>query len=294
MAQKTILVLDCGATNVRTIAVSERGEILASYSLPNNTQPDPENKNYRIWDVDEIWNKFRTTTGKVLERIEQENIAGITVTAFGVDGAPFNKSGKMLYPVISWQCPRTEPVMQNISKYISLEQLYRINGIQPFNFNTINKLIWLKENRHPIFDQMDYFIFIPSIFLYFLTGEMVTDSSMAGTSMLTDLRKRSFSQEILGSIGISDNIFPQMAEPGKVIGKITHQASIETGIPAGIPVVAAGHDTQFAIFGSGVAENTPVLSSGTWEILMVRTSNIDSSVKVLQSGVSTEFDPLPG
>ena len=46
MKQKTILVLDCGATNVRTIAVSERGEILASYSLPNNTQPDPENKNY--------------------------------------------------------------------------------------------------------------------------------------------------------------------------------------------------------------------------------------------------------
>ena len=291
MKHKIILVLDCGATNVRTIAVSEKGEILASESLTNNTKPDPENKNYRIWDVNEIWNKFRTTTGKVLEKIEIENIAGITVTAFGVDGAPFNKSGKMLYPVISWQCPRTEPIMQNIGKYISVEHL---NGIQPFNFNTINKLIWLKENRHSIIDQMDHFIFIPSIFLYFLTGEMVTDSSMAGTSMLTDLRKRSFSQEILNSIGISDSIFPKMVEPGNVIGKVTHHASIETGIPAGIPVVTAGHDTQFAVFGSGAAENTPVLSSGTWEILMVRTSNIDTSGKVLQGGVSTEFDPLPG
>ena len=94
MKHRIILVLDCGATNVRTIAVSEQGEILASESLNNNTQPDPENKNYRIWDVNEIWNKFRTTTGKVLEKIEPENIAGITVTAFGVDGAPFNKSGK--------------------------------------------------------------------------------------------------------------------------------------------------------------------------------------------------------
>lgn len=294
MKQKIILVLDCGATNVRTIAVSEKGEILASESLSNNTQPDPENRNYRIWDVNEIWNKFRTTTGKVLEKIKPENIAGITLTAFGVDGAPFNKSGKMLYPVISWQCQRTESVMRNIGKYIPVEHLYSINGIQPFNFNTINKLIWLKENRPAIIDQMDWFIFIPSIFLYFLTGEMVTDSSMAGTSMLTDLRKRSFSTEILNSIGISDNIFPRMVEPGNVIGKVTHQASIETGIPAGIPVVTAGHDTQFAIFGSGAAENTPVLSSGTWEILMVRTSNIDTSGKVLQCGVSTEFDPLPG
>ena len=119
MKQKTILVLDCGATNVRTIAVSEKGEILASESLTNNTQPDPENRSYRIWDVNEIWNKFRTTTGKVLEEIEPENIAGITVTAFGVDGAPFNKSGKMLYPVISWQCPRTEPIMQNIDRTFS-------------------------------------------------------------------------------------------------------------------------------------------------------------------------------
>ena len=294
MKHKIILVLDCGATNVRTIAVSEKGEILASKSLPNTTHPDPENKNYRIWDVNEIWNKFRTTTGKVLEKIESKNIAGITVTAFGVDGAPYNKSGNMLYPVISWQCQRTEPIMQNIGKYISLEHLYSINGIQPFNFNTINKLIWLKENRPAIIDQMDNFIFIPSIFLYFLTGEIVSDSSMAGTSMLTDLRKRSFSPEILKSIGISDNIFPKMVEPGSVIGKVTHQASIETGIPAGIPVVAAGHDTQFAIFGSGAAENTPVLSSGTWEILMVRTSNIDTSDEVLKSGVTTEFDPLPG
>lgn len=294
MKQKIILVLDCGATNVRTIAVGEKGEILASASVSNNTRPDPENKNYRIWDVNEIWNKFKTTSAKVLEKIKPENIAGITVTTFGVDGAPFTKSGKMLYPVISWQCPRTDPVMKNIGKYIPLEHLFGINGLQPFIFNTINRLIWLKENRPAIIDQMDWFIFIPSIFLYFLTGEMVTDSSMAGTSMLTDLRKRSFSQEILSSIGISDNIFPQMVEPGEIIGKITHQASIETGIPAGIPVVATGHDTQFAIFGSGAAENMPVLSSGTWEILMVRTSNIDTSDKALKCGVSTEFDPLPG
>lgn len=291
---KIIIVLDCGATNVRAIAVSEKGEIIVSDSLPNNTQTDPENKDYRIWDVDEIWNKFKITAAKVLEKINPENIAGITVTAFGVDGAPFNKSGKMLYPVISWQCPRTEPVMQNIGKYIPLEKLFGISGLQPFNFNTINKLIWLKENRPEIADQMSRFVFIPSIFLYFLTGEMVTDSSMAGTSMLTDLSKRAFSKEILNSIGLTENIFPPMVEPGTRIGKVTNQASIETGIPAGIPVVVAGHDTQFAIFGSGAAENIPVLSSGTWEILMVRTSGTDTSGKVLKSGVTTEFDPLPG
>ena len=62
-------------------------------------------------------------------------------------------------------------------------------------------------------------------------------------------------------------------EAGTITGKINSKASAETAIPEGIPVVATGHDTQFAIFGSGAGKNQPVLSSGTWEILMVRSES---------------------
>ena len=44
---------------------------------------------------------------KVISQINAEHIAGVTVTTFGVDGTLFDRSGKMLYPVISWQCERT-------------------------------------------------------------------------------------------------------------------------------------------------------------------------------------------
>jgi len=54
-------------------------------------------------------------------------------------------------------------------------------------------------------------------------------------------------------------------EAGTVIGKINTKASAETALPTGTPVVATGHDTQFAIFGSGAEINQPVLSSGTWK-----------------------------
>ena len=36
-----VIVFDCGATNVRAIAINSKGEILASYSFPNNTRSDP-------------------------------------------------------------------------------------------------------------------------------------------------------------------------------------------------------------------------------------------------------------
>jgi L-fuculokinase len=294
MNQKIVLVLDCGATNVRTIAISETGKLVASFSLPNNTRPDPKYPDYHIWDVNEIWDKLKTTTKMVLSKIDMTKIAGVTVTAFGVDGAPFKKSGEMLYPVISWQCKRTHPIMANIEKYIPLEELFRINGVQPFNFNTINKLIWLNENEPEVVEKTDYFIFIPSIFLYYLSGEMVNDTSMAGTSMLTDLNTRMYSEIILNAIGISSDKFPFTVEPGSEIGKVTTEASAETGIPANTPVLASGHDTQFAIFGSGAEENIPVLSSGTWEILMVRTRNKQTSPEILRNGVSTELDTIPG
>jgi L-fuculokinase len=53
-----VIVFDCGATNVRAIAIDSRGEILASESYQNNTRPDPFYPEYRIWDVHEIWGKM--------------------------------------------------------------------------------------------------------------------------------------------------------------------------------------------------------------------------------------------
>lgn len=294
MNDKIILVLDCGATNVRVVAIDEKGTIKAAHAVQNRTRPDPNFPEYRIWDVDEIWNKFKTCIGSVLKSIPHLDIAAITVTAFGVDGAPFRKTGEMLYPVISWQCERTQSIMDNIENYIPLHRLFRINGVQPFGFNTINKMIWFKENDPAVLEEMEHFLFIPSIFLYFLTGEMVNDTSMTGTSMMTDLSSRQFSDEIMNSIGVDKEKFSPFVEPGTVVGRVTSRASDETGLSIGIPVVAAGHDTQFAIFGAGADENVPVLSSGTWEILMVRSNKANPDEELLLQGVTTELDPIPG
>ena len=85
-----------------------------------------------------------------------------------------------------------------------------------------------------------------------------------------------------------------MVEAGTITGTISKKASAETSIPDGIPVVATGHDTQFAIFGSGAEINQPVLSSGTWEILMVRSEKYRSGKKQLEMGITTELDSSPG
>jgi L-fuculokinase len=219
---------------------------------------------------------------------------GVTVTTFGVDGAAMKKDGTCCYPAISWQCSRTQPVEKNIGRYFEPDELYRITGLQSYHFNTIHKLIWLRENKPEVLDGMDYYVMMPSLLLYRLSGEFVTDTTMAGTTMLTDISKRNFSEEILAWLEISPVIFPQLVEPGTVIGRVTSDAAAALGIPAGIAVVAAGHDTQFAVLASGAGVNQPVLSSGTWDILMVRARAGALRLPFRQSGVTIELDAQPG
>lgn len=287
------IVFDCGATNIRTIAINSNGEILASESFSNNTILDPFNQAYRIWDVNAIWDKMCIASRKVVSQIQKEKIAGVTVTTFGVDGTLFDKSGKMLYPVISWQCERTFPIMEGIDKYLPVKELYAESGVLPFTFNTINKLIWFIEQKPELVEKSSRFLFMPSIFSFYLTGEMVNDTTMAGTSMLTNLSTRGFSKNILNKINFPVEKMGNSVEPGTITGIVNSKASDATGIPVGIPVVATGHDTQFAIFGSGAEKNQPVLSSGTWEILMVRAEGFRSGEDQLDKGITTELDARP-
>ncbi|MDO4429993.1 MAG: L-fuculokinase [Lonepinella koalarum] len=288
------LIFDCGATNLRTIAIDQQGKIIAAHHLSNNTQPGAENPDYHIWDIEEIWAKLTQCAKNTLADLQTQGVAlseivGIGVTTFGVDGAPFDKEGNQLYPIISWKCPRTVPIMQKLADYLDVEKLYQRNGIGQYSFNTLFKLIWLKENRPDIVADMDKWVFISSVLSHRLTGQWTTDRTMAGTSMMTNLQTDDWDEEALRIVGLSPNHFPPMKSAGEKIGVLS-TALCETFGLNPIPVISCGHDTQFAVFGSGAGLNQPVLSSGTWEILMARTQQAEPQFCFVPQGLTTEFD----
>ena len=291
-----IVVLDCGATNVRAIAVDATGKIVAKSVLPNATQPAAENPAWHIWSLDEILGKFATCSKAIRQELDQTKarIVGLTVTTFGVDGAPVDASGELIYPIISWKCPRTAPVMADIARYITPETLQKISGVGHFSFNTLYKLIWLQENRPDVLQKASCWLFISSLINHRLTGVLSTDRTMAGTSQLFDLASNDFSQEILGRIGVPASLFPHIVNPGEVIGHLQADVASHMDLPGGIPVVSAGHDTQFALFGSGADFDQPVLSSGTWEILMARTARVDTASLAGFAESTCELDSAVG
>lgn len=294
MKHDVILVLDCGATNVRAIAVDRQGKIIARAATANASEIAVENSAWHQWPLAAILQRFADCCRKLAAELAACRIRGITVTTFGVDGALVDEHGKLLYPIISWKCPRTAAVMENISRFMPPQQLQEISGVGAFGFNTLYKLVWLKENHPQLLEQAHAWLFISSLLNHRLTGEFTTDISMAGTSQMLDIQKRDFSAEILQATALPRRLFPRLVEAGERIGTLQSGAAKLLGLPPGIPVISAGHDTQFALFGAGAGQDEPVLSSGTWEILMVRSAQVNTPLLSRYTGSTCELDSQAG
>ena len=294
MKNEIILVLDCGATNVRAIAVDRQGHIVARAAVANASEIAAENSAWHQWSLDAILQRFAQCCQKLSVELSTCRIRGITVTTFGVDGALVDERGELLYPIISWKCPRTASVMENIRRFMSPRQLQTLSGVGAFSFNTLYKLIWLQENYPQLLEQAHAWLFISSLINHRLTGEFTTDITMAGTSQMLDIQQRDFSTDILQATGLPRRLFPRLVEAGEQTGSLQPAMATILGLPPGIPVISAGHDTQFALFGAGAEQDEPVLSSGTWEILMVRSARVDTSLLSGHAGSTCELDSQSG
>lgn len=290
-----VLALDCGATSVRAILVAVDGRIVAHASRPNETLVGRDGPGFHLWDFDRILADLAVCSREVLASYDADAVAAVTVTTFGCDGAWVNADGSLRDPIISWKCPRTASVMESIREVMPMDRLQAITGTGAMAFNTIYKLLWLNRNRPEVADGAEAWLFVSSLINHRLTGEFTTDHTMAGTSQLTDLRGGDFSTEVLAAAGVDRASFPRMVRAGEVVGDLTAAAAEQFGLGGcRPPVVSAGHDTQFAVFGSGAEENQPVLSSGTWEILMVRAATADLGPVDFAAGATCEYDAAPG
>ena len=293
MAKRIAIVMDCGSTTTRVVAVDQRGKLLAQASEPSGPSPQPGGKGWLVWDMDALWKKLSRLSRKVCAGIQAKSIVAVTTTTWGADGAPAKRDGTLTYPPICWQCPRTEPTAEAITDQVSAWQLFKTTGYQIISFNTLLRLIWLRRHAPRALDEADGWMMMAGLLSQRLCGEMSIDYTGASTTMAMDLGRRAWSPRLLGLAGVDAGFFPRFVESGEPIGAMTARASRSTGIPAGTPVTAAGHDTQFAPVGSGARKGEAVLSTGTWEILLARVPDFTPNKAGFHGGIIIEADALP-
>jgi len=293
--EEVVLVFDCGATNLKAVAVDPQGRIIAHASRSNSPKPQRDGKpGWLIWDLEEIMRRLCEGAREVSKKVDPKNIKAVTVTTWGADGAPVRRDGTLTYPPISWLCPRTEETIKSIEEKMSAWEIFQVTGYQVIPFNTLLRLIWLRENAPKALEEAHNWLMMPGLIAHRLTDQFHIDPTSASTMMAMDLKKRDWSSSMLEFAGIDTSFFPEWREPGEIVGYITDEAEKKSNIPAGVPVVAGGHDTQFALFGSGAKMDEAIVSSGTWEILGVRAETFNPSMTAFEDGVIFEADVQPG
>ncbi|NPU98646.1 MAG: FGGY-family carbohydrate kinase [Candidatus Omnitrophica bacterium] len=298
MDPKTILLgIDVGATSIKAGAFSPEGQLLVLESAPNSPTPQPGGApEWRIWDLEAIWSKVCGCTRRLRENLSGAvEVKGVAVSGFGTDGVPMALDGRQLYPCISWHCARTVPQARQSNAILGAQRIYEITGYHNYPINTLNRLLWLKENAPGVLENTAYWLHVQDYIVFRLTGEFSTESTIASTTMCLHLKKRAWAEDLLSQVGLTSRIFSPLYESGSRVGSVTSTAAEESGIPKGAPVATGGHDTELAILGAGIQRKETFLDiNGTWEILMAITDFCDPSEFGLTHGLDWECHAVPG
>jgi len=118
-----LLGLDIGSTNIKANFYDVKGRLVSGGSKTTLlSHPDKDHPNWSVWDPDIIWGAVKDSISSALEKLDLKgDIKSVSVTGFGMDGVPIDKSGNWLYPFISWHCPRTEKQCLQWSKEVGAD-----------------------------------------------------------------------------------------------------------------------------------------------------------------------------
>lgn len=261
---KRVLAFDFGASSGRAIIGCFDGDKITLEEV-HRFSNDPVSVGGTVyWDVLRLFYEIK-------QGIIKAKIAGgfdsIGIDTWGVDFGLIDSEGKLIENPVHYRDARTVGLVDEAFKTMPKEKLYGITGIQFMELNTLFQLISLKKYRPWMLERADKMLFMPDLFGYMLTGKMCAEYSIASTSQLIDLDKRTWSKEILDAFGIKESVFAPLVQPGTVLGELSKEVCEECGVDP-VPVISVcGHDTQSAITSVPCEDGDfAFLSSGTWSL----------------------------
>ena len=261
---KRVLAFDFGASSGRAIIGCFDGDKITLEEV-HRFSNDPVSVGGTVyWDVLRLFYEIK-------QGIIKAKIAGgfdsIGIDTWGVDFGLIDSEGKLMENPVHYRDARTVGLVDEAFKTMPKEQLYGITGIQFMELNTLFQIISLKKYRPWMLERADKMLFMPDLFGYMLTGKMCAEYSIASTSQLIDLDKKTWSKEILDAFGIKESVFAPLVQPGTVLGELSKEVCEECGVDP-VPVISVcGHDTQSAITSVPCEDGDfAFLSSGTWSL----------------------------
>jgi len=224
------------------------------------------NHPHPLWaeqDPDTWWQALNAATREVVRKAAAKpaSIRGIGVSAFVPPLVALDREGQVLRPAILSFDQRSTPQATRLRRERG-GTVFKIAGnrIAPGAFSATS-MVWIKENEPPIFEDAHKFVHASGYMTYRLTGVVAMDFSNASTTLLFDIARRKWSEELCTVMGVPMAKLPDAVGSWEVVGEVTPEAAGDLGLKRGVPVVAGGNDSACSMLGAGVIEPGMVLES---------------------------------
>jgi len=245
------LGIDLGTSSVKLLIMDGSGHVLQTvskdypvyYPRPNWAEQNPED-----------W--WQATGEGIREVLIKAGVTGAQITGIGLSGQMhgmvlLDKSNCVLMPAILWCDQRTQSECECITQTLGLK-LTEYTGNKALAGFTAPKVLWVKNHRPEIYQQIKH-VLLPKDYIRFkLTGEYATDVSDASGTLFFDVANRRWSPEMLNVLGLVEQQMPKCYESYEITGRVTAQAAELTNLNPGIPVVGGGGDQAAGAVGTGV------------------------------------------
>ncbi len=214
-------------------------------------------------DANLWWELSKEVVVKALSVIkDKENIKAISVSSQSMAFVPLDESGNTISNAISWLDERGHSELERIKEEFGESNIYNKTGKWLYGAYVLPKLLWLPKNE-PDFLLASKIAFPMDFLVYRLCGRLITDRTIASGTMMYNIVKNEWDQEILDKFGIDNNILPEIKISATVAGYIKEDVAKDLGLSFDVKIVVGGQDQKCASIAAGINESVCTVSLGT-------------------------------
>ena len=270
-----ILAINVGTQSVRAALVDLAGEIRYLVKKPI----EPYFSTHPGWAEQQpelYWRTLCQTCREVLEAGgSRDRVVAVTLTTQRSTFVNVDRDGNSLRPAIVWPDLRKADAKKILPAI--LVPFLKALGLHQFaEFVTqYSRSNWIRQNEPAIWEKTHKFLFLSGYLTHRITGEFRDSSGNITGTIPFNVRKSDWAGEWnlkWKLFPIEKEKLPELVPPSELLGHVTKKAAEATGIPAGLPVIAASNDKACDIIGAGcMTPDRACISFGT--IATINTQN---------------------
>jgi rhamnulokinase len=256
------IAVDMGASSIRVmLGTLDSGYLTVEevHRIPNGTI---FRDRHERWDMDRILTEIVHGIGWAW-KLSGGSAVSVGVDSWGVDFTLLDREGKPLEMPVAYRDQRTEGMRSEWSSIMPEMETFSRTGINFYPFNTLFQLLSIRGSE--ILSRSSSLLFLPCYINYLLTGKAINELTIASTSQMLKVDSVRWDPEIVGKLGLTEELLGKVTSPGTRLGKVVLPELKETMLEV---VAVCAHDTACVVASIPALEHGSVyISTGTWCIV---------------------------